>query len=41
MIDTTNLELLPADLREKANQIMIKEGIVSLASVDAEGYPRI
>ena len=41
MMDTTNLELLPADLREKANQIMIKEGIVAMASVDAEGYPRI
>lgn len=32
---------LPDDLREKANQLLIKTGVVTLASVDENGYPRV
>lgn len=33
--------VLPAELREKSNFLLAKKGVVALASVSPEGYPRI
>lgn len=41
MNEYQNAPTLPAELRGKANLILEKQGVVTLASVDPEGYPRI
>lgn len=41
MNEVLDLPLLPAELREKSNRILEKQGVVTLASVTPEGYPRI
>ena len=41
MSDACALSTLPEEFRLKANQLLHKAGVVSLASVDENGYPRI
>ncbi|MBN1891902.1 MAG: pyridoxamine 5'-phosphate oxidase family protein [Clostridiales bacterium] len=41
MNESSNLPVLPTGLREKSNQILEKQGVATVASVDPEGYPRI
>lgn len=41
MNEFQNAPTLPAELRGKANRILEKKGVVALASVNPEGYPRV
>lgn len=41
MSDGNHLTNLPEELRKKSNQLLMKAGVVSLASVDENGYPRV
>jgi general stress protein 26 len=41
MNEEKSLPVLPPELREKSNSILVESGVVTLASVDENGYPRI